>query len=399
MGNFLCKASRGAKANSSGHRKRAAGRDDHEHRILAKRPRPAAAAPDLCYLRGLHSSRAYRELNVIQQGESRGYYYELSRLDSPSSASLSQTLASIQCSPCLLDLNWRPRRPHSNEIDEQQISLGGLLITLISRLMHNSVRCHSRHQNATQEAIALAGRLADEIERGGVDLEQPGDDSHLVTHLGGLLHPKLHPDIKRLADAVLRRAEDVNVKSARGATLMMICAEDCFLYGENLFVVLNGLHQTHGCDWNVQDKLGNTPMHEIVDSGDADCLFRLLELQLPGVDCYVRNNKGETFMALAHSCTHRRPTEGLRDDELVSELCTDWVLHWQSVIRTALQPHLPVESDSALVLVDLVLEYIDGTGTEFIDTDKQAAIDAELEEMMQGPVRMPPDFSEAEQQN
>ena len=104
-------------------------------------------------------------------------------------------------------------------------------------------------------------------------------------------------------------------------------------------------------------------------------------------------------MALAHSCTQRRPTEGLRDDELVSELCTDWVRHWQSVIRTAMQPHLPVESDSALVLVDLVIEYIDGTGPEFIDTDKQAAIDAELEEMMQGPVRMPPDFSAAEQQN
>jgi len=165
--------------------------------------------------------------------------------------------------------------------------------------------------------------------------------------------------------------------------------------------VLNGLHQTHGCDWNVQDKLGNTPMHEIVDSGDADCLFRLLELQLPGVDCYVRNNKGETFMARAHNSTlsTRRIVEGRRDDDLVDSLCADWVRHWQSVIRTALQPHLPVESDSALVLVDLVMEYIDGTGPEFIDTDKQAAIDAELEEMMQGPVRMPPDFSEAEQQN
>jgi hypothetical protein len=176
---------------------------------------------------------------------------------------------------------------------------------------------------------------------------------------------------------------------------MMICAEDCFLSGENLFRVLHGLHESHGCDWNAQDTRGNTPMHEIIDSGDAECLFKLLERRLPGVDCYVRNNKGETFMDLAKSTMYRAREASemaFQDYELVNELCEGWVKHWQSTVRTALDPHLPVHSDKkAQVLVDLVIEYIDGSGPELLDDAKQAAIDAELAEMMQAPAPMPPD--------
>jgi len=178
---------------------------------------------------------------------------------------------------------------------------------------------------------------------------------------------------------------------------MMLCAEDCFMSGTSLFQALHWLHTQHACDWNAQNALGNTPMHEIVDSGDAACLFLLLERQLPGIDCYVRNNKGETFMDIATSSKNQLHTfmdsidSGNKTEvALVDELCRGWKKHWQTGVRTALEPHLPVQSDKkSLVLVDLAMEYIDGTGEAFDKAEKDAAVDAEIEEMLAAPVALP----------
>jgi len=58
-------------------------------------------------------------------------------------------------------------------------------------------------------------------------------------------------------------------------------------------------------------------------------------------------------------------------------------------MRSALQPHLPVVSGSDFVLADIVMQYIDGTGEAFDKPEKDAAIDAEIEEMLAAPVAMP----------
>jgi len=412
MGQAMCKARR-PQSKTKSSKKRGRGRGAADPRSIkqprtetsnAPRVQPALALDYVNYLRSLHSSRAYHQILIIVDGQ-LDYNYELTGDRSNRCAVLvPELLASMVASEeqfgikasehCLLDLTWRP--------PQAQISLGGLLVLMLSAIMHSRVRgsAASYQPNGVKAASELAARVAAEIDRGGLDTSQnAAPNDNLVLRCGGLLHPKSNPAIKRLADAVLRNARDVNTQCRRGATLMMLCAEDCFMSGANLFEALNWLHTKHACDWNVQDALGNTPMHEIVDSGDAACLFLLLERQMPGIDCYVRNNKGETFMQLAKNLLHPDKThltrESYKDYELVQELCEGWVGHWQSGVRAALQPHLPVHCDNnkGSVLAEIVMEYIDGTGEAFDKAEKDAAVEAEIEEMLAAPVAMPSDSS------
>ena len=386
MGQLLCKARR---ESVKGSRKRGREGDSAERTSNKQQRRRSAARSN--YLSTLHATRAYFKMSQMRE-DSHGYYYEhIATARSLAVPFLDELIADTIGAHCRFDLNWRPPQAGSMETAHEQVSLGGFMVILVARALHKEVRHPGTDPRLLKRVTELAAALADQINRGYMDVEQHEKRDNLVLHCGGLLHPKLPKAARELACAVLKRSKDVNVVDKRGSTIMHVVAEDCFFVGESLFHALYTLHK-HGCDFNARDSRGCTPLHEIVDSGDHECLFRLLELDLPGIDCYVRDNEQQTFMQLAKRKLIGAYFAGGQSDQdysIVDLLCDSWVVRWQSALRSALQPHLPVVSGSEFVLADIVMEYIDGTGEAFDKTEKDAAIDAEIEEMLAAPVAMP----------
>ena len=386
MGQLLCKARR---VSVTGSRKR--GREGHSAERASNKQQRCRSAAQSNYLSTLHATRAYFKMSQIRE-DSHGYYYE--HIAAPRSLTipfLDELIAdTIGDQNCRFDLNWRPPRMDDTQPREHQVSLGAFMVILVARALYKEVRHPGTDPRLLKRAAELAAALADQINRGHMDVEQHEKRDNLVLHCGGLLHSKLPKPARSLACAVLKRSKDVNVVDKRGSTIMHVVAEDCFFVGDSLFHALYTLHK-HGCDFNARDSRGCTPLHEIVDSGDHECLFRLLELELPGIDCYVRDNEQQTFMRLAKRKLIGAYFEGAcsQDYSIVDLLCDSWVARWQSAMRSALQPHLPVVSGSDFVLADIVMQYIDGTGEAFDKPEKDAAIDAEIAEMLAAPVAMP----------
>lgn len=253
------------------------------------------------------------------------------------------------------------------------------------------------------DRVNLANALIDRILRDkSLDLDVVDELGHTCLHYAVELlaswRPCRHDSSKErppkkqdeaqhaLVWTIMKHMKSPETKNYKEMTpLMMMVSQRKFAH--TVFAIREMIK--HGADTQVVDKWGRTLLHLIALTGDYALLQDFTQNEMYGVDWRAKDYEGKDANKIAFEAWNT-PADDSSDSDSerdwtgpkpvlgqVSKILDAWAFRCRSYTITSLK-----DVGIPNVLADLIHEYLDGSGRPFGWQEREALMDAELEELM-----------------